>query len=71
VAALSHAPASLALPRLAELFPELGAIQDTYTTNSHYSLTQLRIIESVVLTGVNLARPDDLQADDHYIAQAN
>ena len=29
--------------------PKLTAIRDTYTTNTHYSLSQLDVIEAVVL----------------------
>ena len=50
VRALGLAPAASAVPRVAELFDRLGRISDTFTTNSHYSLSKLDLVEAVVGT---------------------
>jgi hypothetical protein len=53
---LSHAPIDRALPRLAEVFRRLDPVSDTFTTNSHFSLSRLDVVEAVVLALVS----DDL-----------
>jgi hypothetical protein len=50
VATLGQAPAELALKGIEELFDKLERIRDTYETNSHYSLSQLMVIEALVLS---------------------
>jgi len=50
---LSQAPVDFALKRFEELFRKLGPLADTFTTNSHYSLSQLQVVESVVLAVVS------------------
>ena len=57
--ALGHFPAEVALPRVADLFQNLERVHDTFTTNSHYSLSRLDLIEAVVLTLVS----DDFTLD--------
>ena len=57
--ALGHFPAEVALPRVADLFRHLERVHDTFTTNSHYSLSRLDLIEAVVLTLVS----DDFTLD--------
>ena len=47
-AALGQAPLKVALERLEQLFGELGRIHFKHTTNSHYSLAVLGVVESVV-----------------------
>jgi hypothetical protein len=51
-ATLGQAPAEFVLPAIEELFQKLEGVSDTYTTNSHYALSQLDVIESVVLAVV-------------------
>ena len=46
--ALGQAPVDLALKRFEELFKRMGNLVDTFTTNSHYSLSQLQVVEAVV-----------------------
>lgn len=46
---LGQAPADIALRSIDELFSKLKGIYDTFTTREHYSLSQLEIIEAVVL----------------------
>lgn len=53
VAALGHAPLDFAAGRLHELFRKVERIQDTFTTNSHYALSKLKLIEAVILTLVS------------------
>lgn len=45
---LGQAPPEMALKRLEELFGKLGRLSDTFTTNTHYALFQLQVVESVV-----------------------
>lgn len=47
-AALGQAPLKVALERLEQLFGELGRIHFKHTTNSHYSLAVLGVVEAVV-----------------------
>jgi hypothetical protein len=46
---LGQAPLELALPRSAELLRKIERVQDAFVTNSHYSLSRLRLVEAVVL----------------------
>src|SRR5262249_41448485 len=48
VAALAQAPGEGAQKRIDELFHRLEGIRDTYTTNTHYSQSQLNVVEAVV-----------------------
>ena len=48
--ALAPVPVAMALPRLEELFQVLERVHDSFTVTSHYSLSRLRLVESVVLT---------------------
>lgn len=50
---LGQAPVEPALKRLVELFRKLDRVSDTFTTNTHYSLSQLQVIEAVVLAVVS------------------
>jgi len=52
-ATLGQAPVELALPRLAELFQRIGVLADRFTTNDHYSRSQLEVVEAVVLAIVS------------------
>jgi hypothetical protein len=52
-AAVGQGPVELAQKRLEELFEKLKAIKDTYTTNQFYSLSQLNVLEAVVLAVVS------------------
>ena len=47
---LGQAPLNLALRGLDELFTKLKGISDTFTTNAYYGLSQLDVIEMVVLS---------------------
>jgi cellulose synthase operon protein C len=63
LSALGYAPAEFALPRVEELFASpdddreppyrLPVVSDAMTTNSHFSVFQLRIVEAVVLAVVS------------------
>ena len=50
---MGQAPVEAAQKRLEELFHRLQGVNDTYTTGSHYSLSQLDVVEAVVLSVVN------------------
>src|SRR5205809_8128573 len=52
VSTLGQAPAELALRGVEELFEKLERVHDVWTTSSHYSLSQLDVIEAVVLAVV-------------------
>jgi hypothetical protein len=56
---LGQAPVELALQRLSELLRKVQRVSDCYTTNSHYSLSRLRLVEAVVLALVS----DDFTVD--------
>jgi hypothetical protein len=47
-AALGHAPARLALPRVEEIFARLHGVTDNLVTNTHFSLAKLRLVEAAV-----------------------
>jgi hypothetical protein len=47
--ALAQAPLDLSMPRILELFRKVAGVQDAYTTNSHYSLSRLDVIEAAIL----------------------
>jgi hypothetical protein len=49
VRTLGQAPAERALGRYEELFRQLGGVLDAFTTNSHYSLSRLDVVEALVL----------------------
>jgi hypothetical protein len=57
VAALGQAPAESVVGRLGELFRNLTGVKDPGSTNTHYSLAQLELVESVVraVTGEDFA----------------
>jgi hypothetical protein len=61
VQALSQAPVQLALDRLEELFLRLFQSADVLKTSSHYCLTHLEVIESVVLAVLS----DDFALGQH------
>jgi hypothetical protein len=52
-AALGQAPVGFALPRVEGLFHGLERIQDAFTTNTHYGLSKLVLVEAVVLALVS------------------
>jgi len=56
---MALAPAEVALPRMDEVFARVERVHDSFTTNSHYSLTRLDVIEAAVLTLVS----DDFTVD--------
>jgi hypothetical protein len=51
--AVGQAPVEVAQKRLEEIFRQLKGIKDTYTTSSHFSVSQLDVVESVVLAVVS------------------
>jgi hypothetical protein len=52
VSCLGQAPLELAQPGIEEVFARLERVNDAFTTNSHYSASQLRVVEAVVLAVV-------------------
>lgn len=52
-AALGQAPVDEAMPRFTEMFKKLKGIQDSFTTNTHFSLSHLDLIEAVLLAMVS------------------
>ncbi|MBY0231544.1 MAG: hypothetical protein K2W96_19840 [Gemmataceae bacterium] len=46
--AVGQAPVEMAQKRLEEVFKQLKGIRDTYTTSTHFSVSQLDVVESVV-----------------------
>ena len=52
-AALGQAPVRPALDRVEELFRRLQGVGDNYVTNTHYSLSRLRLVEAAVRAVVN------------------
>jgi hypothetical protein len=51
--AVGQAPVEVAQKRLEELFKSLKNIKDTYTTSTHFSVSQLDVVEAVVLAVVS------------------
>jgi hypothetical protein len=51
--AVGQAPVEVAQKRLEEIFRQLKGIKDTYTTSTHFSVSQLDVVESVVLAVVS------------------
>ncbi len=51
--ALGQAPVELAQARFEELFEKLDGIRDPWTTSRYYLLSQLQIVEAVVLAAVS------------------
>ncbi len=52
-ATLAQAPVEEALQHVEELFRNLKNVSDTFTVNTHYALSQLRVVEAVVMAVVN------------------
>jgi len=52
-ASLGQAPLALAMERVEELLGRLDRVHDRFSTNSHFSLTQLDVVEAVVAGVVN------------------
>jgi hypothetical protein len=50
--AIGQAPVEEAQKRWEELFERLAGVRDTYNTSSHFSVSQLDLVESVVLAAV-------------------
>jgi hypothetical protein len=53
VAALGLAPVRIALGRIREVFEQVENVGDQQMTNSHFSLSRLRVVEAAVLAVVN------------------
>jgi hypothetical protein len=49
-AAVGQAPVEVAQKRLEEVFKSLRGVHDTYTTSTHFSVSQLDVVEAVVLS---------------------
>jgi hypothetical protein len=54
VSAVGEGPVEAAQSRLEEVFRELKGVKDTYTTSSHFSVSQLDVSESVVFAAVRI-----------------
>jgi hypothetical protein len=72
--AVGQAPVEVAQKRLEELFKSLKGIKDTYTTSSHFSVSQLDVVENVVLAVVSDDFTMGTQArrwldDDEYLVR--
>src|SRR5262249_2043369 len=70
--AVGEAPVEIAQKRLEEIFRQLKGIKDTYTTSSHFSVSQLDVVEAVVLAVVGGNFTPGTQArrgggDDHVL----
>jgi cellulose synthase operon protein C len=52
-ATVGQAQVEVARRRLEELFDKLTNVRDTYTTNPHYSQSQIQVVEAVVLAVVS------------------
>jgi hypothetical protein len=55
VGAVGEAPVEVAQRRLEEVFKQLKGVKDTYTTSSHFSVSQPDVAEAVVLAVVERA----------------
>jgi hypothetical protein len=72
--AVGQSPVEMAQKRLEEVFTKLEGTKDTFTTNSHYSLSHLDVVEAVVMAvasddfnlGANARRWLD---DDEYLVR--
>jgi hypothetical protein len=53
VSALGQAPVRVALGRVEEVFQRLQNVHDQHSTNSHFSIARLRLVEAAVLAVVN------------------
>jgi hypothetical protein len=51
--AVGQAPVEVAQKRLEEIFKSLKNVKDTYTTSTHFSVSQLDVVEAVVLAVVS------------------
>jgi hypothetical protein len=51
--AVGQAPVEVAQKRLEEIFTAIKGVTDSYTTSSHFSVSKLDVIESVVLAVVS------------------
>jgi hypothetical protein len=61
VQTVGQAPGELVQRRTEELFEKLDGVRDSLTTNSHYALLQLNVIEAVVLALIDrFPEPDAL-----------
>jgi hypothetical protein len=72
--AVGQAPVEVAQKRLEEIFRQLEGIKDTYTTSTHFSVSQLDVVESVVLAVVSDDFTMGTQArrwldDDEYLVR--
>ena len=71
---LSQAPVESALPRMVQLFEQLDGISGGYTTNSHYGLPQIDIVEAAIRAMVSDDFNIDKQSrrwmdDDEYLVR--
>jgi hypothetical protein len=61
IRALAHAPPADIAPRLESLFGQLDGICDAYSTNTHFALSELSVVESAVFALLaHLHAPDDV-----------
>jgi len=72
--AVGQAPVEVAQKRLEEIFKSLKGVRDTYTTSSHFSVSQLDVVEAVVLAVVSDDFTMGTQArrwldDDEYLVR--
>src|SRR5262249_21730749 len=72
--AVGQAPVEVGQKRLEEIFKSLKGVRDTYTTSTHFSVSQLDVVESVVLAVVSDDFTMGTQArrwldDDEYLVR--
>ncbi len=72
--AVGQAPVEVAQKRLEEVFKALKGIKDTYTTSTHFSVSQLDVVEAVVLAVVSEDFTQGTQArrwldDDEFLVR--
>jgi hypothetical protein len=63
-------PSAQALERLTAMLDSIRPLNDTMTTNSHYSLARLQVIDTLVCGVLRFSFPDPPQADDCVTVKA-
>jgi hypothetical protein len=60
---MKSVPSDVAMARLRELMEKLAPVNDYFTTNSHFSLSQLELADTIVMTILHHADPESPEAD--------